>query len=330
MGVLILALGLLGLGAVIPVVVREQRLASDATLGVSAVNNAEAYLASRPQLNRLTDPERETGGVPDKLGFGVWQLTPTWSTQGKWAKWKAAEEIDAGTGDFRIVDASSGSARAVAISVADRLWPNRSSDGGVPRFIWDIVGRRIDGMNPPTVSGDPTTAIDDHLQLVVFVRRLDSNIRVPRGKSLSDVLTMSSTDKDHRLPVAVDPTTKLPTLNGMGVYAEPIVLGSPSSSDAGMSWDPVRRDRIKLPGADATQFKLASQPGQKLVDTFGNVYTVLGPASDAPTTTIIIDRRVEDWMDKAQAAGNKPGIIFTPQVPAAVTLLRWAPIDPQD
>src|SRR5688572_3958289 len=44
--VLVLALGLLGLGAVFPVAVRAQRISSDDVLGTAAVNSARAYLNS--------------------------------------------------------------------------------------------------------------------------------------------------------------------------------------------------------------------------------------------------------------------------------------------
>ena len=73
MGILILALALLGIGAVIPVVVRTQKAATDATHGVSVANAAESLLASRADINRLT------GGPGTRRGWGSWLLDPQWS-----------------------------------------------------------------------------------------------------------------------------------------------------------------------------------------------------------------------------------------------------------
>ena len=51
-GILILAIALLGLGAVIPVVVKAQRQASDATQGLVAIEAAEGYLRNSAELNK--------------------------------------------------------------------------------------------------------------------------------------------------------------------------------------------------------------------------------------------------------------------------------------
>src|ERR1043165_528481 len=49
--ILILALGLLGLGAIIPVIVTQQRNATDRTLGIVAAKQAESYLKSRADFD---------------------------------------------------------------------------------------------------------------------------------------------------------------------------------------------------------------------------------------------------------------------------------------
>ncbi|MCC6320108.1 MAG: prepilin-type N-terminal cleavage/methylation domain-containing protein [Phycisphaerales bacterium] len=54
--VLILALGLLGLGAVFPVVIREQRTAQDRIGGATATNNIRAYLHSTTGLRPRSEP----------------------------------------------------------------------------------------------------------------------------------------------------------------------------------------------------------------------------------------------------------------------------------
>lgn len=314
--ILILALGLLGLGAVIPVVVREQRVASEATRGVIAANNARAYLLGRPDLNRLIADGSGSrgGGGPtiggvsqiEPIGFGVWLEDLNWSEEGRWRtpwdalwdpKYKQAGELrPAGTGV------------APTIPLADRLWPDPSS-GADPLLVWDFVARRV----PADPAGSPQAdEIERTIEIAVFVRRLDPAIRVPPGMSRAEVLLASPTDRDFRLAVGerVVGGSPGPTGDGSGDYSLPRVIQVEA-------YDPQRLDRIRLDDNTRWLRARAAQPGQKLVDNLGNIYTVtrlVDPDNvDIVEVTPPVSAFQRDQIDR---------VAFTPQIPAAVDVFR--------
>jgi prepilin-type N-terminal cleavage/methylation domain-containing protein len=101
-GVMVLALGLLGLGAVIPVVVRQQRQSMEAQLGLEAAKAARAYLTARPDLDPST-PMKTVGNPPvlaPSTGWDVWLMDrANWSPQVPqgpavdsylWAPWRTS------------------------------------------------------------------------------------------------------------------------------------------------------------------------------------------------------------------------------------------------
>lgn len=173
-GILILALGLLGLGAIIPLVVREQRDAADTRQGISAANDAQHLLETR------TDYYTPNLAQPD-VRFPVywwepWARDQAWSPvtasanqdEYLWAPWDKNEmDVDAGswsgsaTGNYLFTANGSGNANqhnllypvSAGIPLTDRLWPPLSGQGAEitppgldpyrPLFVWDIVGRRV-------------------------------------------------------------------------------------------------------------------------------------------------------------------------------------------
>lgn len=334
LAVLILAFGLLGLGAVIPVVLREQRIGSDATLGVAATKDALAYLERRADLMRLRHPDYDTGNEATdfRMGLGRWLLPPyegtrgasddpddidnlldgaDWSEEYLWEDWSHTLSTDyqnAGiVGDFTIIAPDAGS--DVVIKLTDRLWPAPSATGAPPQFVWDFTARRV-----KTGLGEPRM-----IQVALFVRRIDPNIRVPRDQTLYDVLAAGDA-----LPIAVD-VDGLPTLNGVGDYAAPRVLD--------ITFNPTLPSRIVLPSGAGDILDAVRQPGQKIVDNLGNIYTVRGLAEDDPNRlTLLIDPPApvsarNDGPDTEDDARIRQ-ILFTPQIPAAVTVFTLTPTDP--
>lgn len=326
LGILILALALLGLGAVVPVVVRAQRQAADATQGAVAARAAEAYLRARSDLNRLS---WTVGSPPFRgYGWGVWLLDLGWSPDvGAQAfLWEppASTEFDPLVGDLVLRDSP---APPVVLKVADRLWPARDSGGGDPQFVWDVIARRV-----PTGFAEPR-----RIQVALFVRRVDLNIRVPSGTSpatgepisLYEVLTQGAPFAgDWRLPVAQDPSG-FPTNTGVGLYAQV------RTADVAYDFIPSRvSDRLRLVGVAPAVRTLITRAGQRLVDNLGNIYTVRGLyEADVTGNTILVDPPIPSWVPTP--AQNPPveqslrQIAFTPQIPAAVAVLTLTPQDPK-
>lgn len=339
LGVLILALGLLGLGALIPVVVRQQRTATDETLGVVVAGDARAYLEGRLDLNRARDIAYYTAAANPtedyRKGWGRLCLpreagTPTladndqatfdsWSRNYEWVDWTQPPlELSYTTGDLTI-DGAQTPRDDVVIKMVDRLWPPRAATQAQPQFVWDFVARRV-----PTLPGEPYK-----LQIALFVRRLDPSIRVPQGNTLLDVLTGSNgvSAGQRRVPVAVD-SSGLPTRNGDGEYAQPVILNAQLVNNGNV------RDRIELTSGTNIQRRLAGQAGQKLVDNLGNVYTVTKTGADnasADTDILYIDPPVPEWVNASPSDAwfGLNQVVFTPQIPAAVEVFTVSPSDPE-
>lgn len=339
-GILILALAVLGLGAVIPVVVRSQRAATDATLGVVASNGASALLRVHEDLNRLHPPT--ASGPNDRMGWGVWLLNPNWSPEATAAGgpgpdpdaylWEPPESVELNplTGELRLEHSASDPFVPVVIPVRDRLWPQRGA-GVDPQYVWDFTARRT-----PRVAGGP-----QQIQVALFIRPIDRGIRLPSGLNtaavparpwtLFEVVTNATglPAGTSRLPVAVDPATGFPTNSGVGEYALLITID--------VDWVANRRDRLRLVDGTANEFLLAKQPGQKLVDNLGNVYTVTGvdPADLASgADAMLIDPPIPAWVPLPPPGGppiefQLREVVFSPVIPARVTVFTLTVQDPK-
>lgn len=357
--VLVLALGLLGLGAVFPVVVRQQRQSSDVIQGITALRSAEAFILSHgrgisregaPQsgdiswLNELsTTPSpwtlaSKSAAVNAARGWDLWladlrsgpttdptggSSSPEQGRQG-WSlpagKWVAPViEVDTGKKDALLViepQESTSSLVRVEIPMRQRLFPAPDSSAQQPQFVWDFVGRRvINGMWG-----------SQSVQLAIFVRRIDSGIQVPRGKTLSDLfLRRRLAPGDKRIwPVAARPADAgtlagLPTYNGIGDYSNILTADFEFSGPS----------RITIQQTSEVLRRSLRQVGQKLVDSRGNIYTV----------TRLEEKAVPDQFDSVYIDASVSGaeikqsqtrygsdlhpfnIAFTPQVPAAVSVV---------
>lgn len=374
-GVLILALGLLGLAAVFPVVVRQQRTAADQTQGLIVARNAEAYIRGHTLTTTRSVPAAGTANagllapsdpipVQNRRGLdmlryqGVTNNNPysTWSFNSanpdRPGPWELPTFSLRNTNPDRglMIVAATNQTASVQFAQRDRLWPQpySSVDARVddnryanePRYIWDVATRRVD-------PGTPSNVGDDGIQFAVFVRRIDGSIRVPRRDGmndvndpirrlrptrdlrLADILTgdrlgqggaIVLQQQEQRVAVAVsnNSNSPVPTLNGEGEYAMPIrvnvtLIDNPEG--AGLT-------RLAVANATDIQKRLVRQPGQKLIDNLGNVYTVL--KADDDTSSVIISPAASANAAALAASGDLQ-VVFTPQVPAAVHVFTMDP-----
>ncbi|MGH7131626.1 MAG: type IV pilus modification PilV family protein [Phycisphaerales bacterium] len=313
MAVLILALGMLGLGAILPVVVQAQRNGADATFGTLAGQNAQLYLTSNQRTNRgFWTGWANVRNVPEVIPDDTsWKVIP----------------VDQNTGESRpgYNLANLTATTHARLALADRLTPSDSSNGNEPQFVWDMAVRRMQRRFAANQTQPPDV---NSLQVAIFIRRIDQRIRVGNNQSLFKMLTdWSASTQDRRWPVSVDSNTGVPTLDGQVgtgfAYSTPMTANvrivPPTTS--------TRSDVLHfesqgpLPAGinsmtDARFYELMSQRGQTLVDQLGNVYTVLGPNPDTGPTDIKLTTPIDPYL------GGVLNVVFTPQVPATVILMK--------
>ncbi|MBL4810078.1 MAG: prepilin-type N-terminal cleavage/methylation domain-containing protein [Phycisphaerales bacterium] len=296
---LILALGLLGLGAVFPAVIVQQRNAVTVVEGESVASMAEAIVTSSPEIIDFSDWFDTTLGSPaehfgkDSTGaityewivgplepYNGYQQRPGFvndngdpsfngSQDGYW--YPNLDDLD--TRPSTSVDLSK------ALSVADRLIPQPYS-GKDPKYVWDLVARRTPGSNRP--------------QLGIFIRLIDQRIRVPINATLSDVLvrTAGTAGDAPALPVALDRLTGKPVVDHEADFGDNIVYAAPQALQVQVVSDHL--DWLIFEDANNPMFdtsiSFATKPGQKLLDNTGTVRTVLGPATGPDS--VIPDTRI--------------------------------------
>lgn len=317
--VVVLALGLLGVGAVFPVVIRSQRQSQDVIQGQIASRAATAYvmgrkdlLSSLRQLSYDTDSDGTNDDAP------LYDASPwfTWSDNSK-----SIGSVDAGTGALLLPNPDkTSSIKTIYVPVSERLFPMPFTPGIDPQYVWDLAIRR-------KKSGG--------CQVVVFTRRIDSQINVPDGYYLSHVLT-GSTDSagKTRLPLAVSKDSQgVPTGNGLGDYSRVRVLQLDKWSADGAKSDGSGTDKSlvtikRMDDGDASWnasdvVRRAAVAGQKLVDNLGNVYTVVGsvPSKEAGVDWIKLDPPLSDYTWNQKKQGAVVTFVMTPQPPAAVSVI---------
>lgn len=319
MSVLILALGMLGLGAILPVVVQAQRTSADATFGSLAGQNAELYLTANQRTSRsfwtswaAVRPGANATAAEVVPNDASWMVVP----------------VDQNTGESRpgynLANLTAGT--HARLSLADRLTPSDSSNGNEPQFVWDFAVRR---MQPRSANvNDIVPPNGNALQVAIFIRRIDQRIRVGANQSLFKMLTdWSASTQDRRWPVTVDSNTGLPTLDGQ--VGTGFAYSTPMTADVQIipSTTGGRTDVVRLVGPDqlpggvsamtnARVFDVMAQRGQSLVDQLGNVYTVLGPNPDTGPLDIRLTTPIDPHL------GGTLNVVFTPQVPATVILMK--------
>ncbi|MDQ7013396.1 MAG: hypothetical protein Q9O74_05815 [Planctomycetota bacterium] len=308
--VLVLSLGLLGLGAVFPMVMREQRISTQTTLGISARNAVEQMLFSRSDFAR--------DGGPGWEALREYVIT----NGGDTGNWVAVEPDDS---DFNQLNTyiftHPDTGDEYYIPLAQRLYPIPYSTDQDPRFVWDLVARLTDFRNPDT----------SPLLVAVFLRPLDPGIKtaidpnaVPRApySVLSTLIDPTVPPRERRNPVSADGQGR-PTQDGRrdrgAEYAKPIVAEATIGPGIGNSpdiFDSLIVQRVlesSLRPTDAAI--LISVPGQHFLDFQGRVYEVtagkniLGRVRTATFSPAISD---VDGNGNVDTADYNP-IVFLPQ-----------------
>ncbi|CAN5718978.1 hypothetical protein BH11PLA1_BH11PLA1_11520 [soil metagenome] len=340
MATLVLGLGLLGLGAVLPVIVRQQSVSVDGTVGGSAMQSAVRYIEGNKDLSAdrwknfvlyyRDSPAQET------MRQQTWIVPFVEPTLSWTALFPRAIELVAPTGTINANTrlTMNESTDFQYISLSDRLYPTEAGGDSGPQFVWDLAARR-------DFQGGG-------VQLAVFLRRVDAGVDRGVTGSVYNVL-LNSTSAAYRRPVNVD-TAGRPTLDARapGVRYSSILTANVSSLiENGV----IRRDRLVVndvidrnANGDlqlmdiALGIQLAAQPGQKLVDNLGNIYTVEGLddsyansrvlrlSSSVPLSATFFDDPAlapEDTRDNTRPRRAVISqVVFTPQIPVAVEILN--------
>ncbi|MFN8817203.1 MAG: prepilin-type N-terminal cleavage/methylation domain-containing protein [bacterium] len=327
--VLILGIALLGIGAMFPAVIREQRLANDSTFGVLVARGAEDYVRGHARFGQ------DFWNYWATLGQATWgNLSDDASLLQDDATWLPVT-VDADTGAAILGEVNRGVSPQddfrVRVPLADRLYPTAPGGGGSavasdlagPSFVWDLAIRRQTALpaRTGTAPDKPITRQMNTLQVAVFVRRVDSGVRPPRGQSLySAMLNAGLGASDRRLPVAED--ARGPRLDGTfegARYSRPMVMGV--SFDSSL---PSRDRLVLLSSAIASDIpddqlrSIAAASNQVLVDNLGNVYTVIGVDSRVSQNSGPLSVRISPPVPASVVAGGITQVVFTLQPPAAV------------
>lgn len=196
--IVVLALGLLGLAAVFPAVVTQQRAATDAVMGTSIENSITEYLRGNGVFNKASVPIYKTTNPPFLPVIDVryqrgWQVLTDnagWSPPvaidpsngarpifaGDWALMAPnlttiGIGLDPLTGDMRIAGTDNGATTDpnsnhnepfFTIPISQRLYPTPYASPNQPLYVWDFVARRVPaGFTPPSSSLNPPPTLDE-------------------------------------------------------------------------------------------------------------------------------------------------------------------------
>jgi prepilin-type N-terminal cleavage/methylation domain-containing protein len=336
--IFVLAIGLLGVAAVFPAVVRQQRNATDAVQGISIQRSVEELLRGNSELSEanVTTSDAEGNQLLSPRGWALIAGDANFSRGGDWAPANevsgAAPSASGITLDTRSGDMYVGSNAAfgsIRIPLSERLIPRPSAGSAVePRFVWDFVARRVAAGEKPVVrdNGTPNNFSkydDDTLQLAVFVRRIDSGIRTPGGRSLGDVLTA---DNRSLVPVAEDRDGR-PTFDGFGRGNEPRYSPIRTTTVSTVIDSASQRPTLSVVTASQAAAFSALRPhfeqlGQKFVDARGMVHEVVRVNRDVTPVQLTIDPPLASGLViDGQGAIMAPEVYFTSQVPASVSVV---------
>lgn len=281
-----------------------------------------------------------------------------WETRWEWSRPENRDAVDileergdlviGGGESYRELFNSETTLPKYELGIGQRLLPDAAS-GADPRYVYDMVVRRVDAGIGTVPRGNRRTyekSIDTGrlgevpVQIAVFVRRIDRNIRTPAGVSLRESLSGVSDDPngdtidsdDRRLPLAVRPNDLASVVNngkpGEHLYSRPLegllrdgtILERKAGSGVFDQFDPLS---LRFVGTAATADSAAAalnRVGQLFVDNTGTVREV-----------VAVDSRKIDGQDREVMRVAPPfvsnsleeyrQIVFTPQIPVGIRVL---------
>jgi type II secretory pathway pseudopilin PulG len=332
--IVVLALGLVGLAAVFPVVVQQQRTVSDSIQGASVERSAEDLVRGNALLSVRALPfDDDSNPIWRDLVAEEPTSNIVWSPSGQWntaTPFQTGDPLVLGlnvnstTGDL-IIASQSGFA---AFPTSERLNPTPFTSRAEPRFVWDIAARRVERRTIDAATGARIATADraegdresDPIQVATFVRRIDGNIRFDR-RGLAFALTRPEGNADARLPLGADALGR-PTLDGRGTAtANNYSTIQRITYTIGADPDTGELNRL-IPDESSELIAYARQIGQKFVDRAGIVRTVRSIATtpegdfealviEPPMSAGAVDNEEADF-------NNLLELLFTPQIPASV------------
>jgi prepilin-type N-terminal cleavage/methylation domain-containing protein len=342
--IFVLALGLLGVAAVFPAVVRQQRSATDSVQGISMQRSVEEIIRNNSRLSERSTPPLVANSDQTVVIARGWSLLlsdAAFSPVGQWVPSNllagdavsGGTNIDPTTGDMRI-----GGAQTLAdfevdpiiIAQSERLIPRPAPGSTIdPRYVWDFIARRVETGTAENLPGTATPSRaghdDDMVQLAVFVRRIDNGIRVPGGRTLSDVLA-GNVNGTLRVAVAEDDRGN-PTFDGLGGGDEPryspirSTLVNAVEVDEGGGTPVLRFDVIRAQNETSLE-----QVGQKFVSPLGTVHEVVSMERLGTVANSYLAMTIEPPLPAAVAFRDGDiadvRVHFTRQAPAAVSIVN--------
>lgn len=354
--ILVLALGLLGLGAVFPAVIAEQRRSFDSISGESLAaavqeqmrSDSEAFGFGRDRSITTTpgSPRAaiEKDGIwarhPDpRLNYWLFGLgNPRPSGQGGNTIDPVSPTNPAYTTNWIV---SGGAAIGTNGENLEYIFPGYLANGrwtlntlnSRPRFELPVASRVF----PSPTSGDNPRLVwdpvfrrtpDGKVQVAIFVRRIDDRIRLNDGETLGDAILGLNRSRPV-LPLALSIASgRLTTDDGVSSgVAYPEIMSLPAYT-GGPGTDPswlMLNVNVNDSNFNST-VEFLRRPGQTFVDSLGVVRRVVGTPTaargqnaDAAQRAIIVDPPFPRSQNPSQVPPRRDlQIIFTPQPPVAV------------
>lgn len=346
LAVVVLALGLLGIAAVFPVVIRQQRDSRDQTLSVGMLQAAPAMIEATASGKGLLSPaqywyeDRALSSTSNPVfpppanstsfdPYANVQYSYRWETDLSWwgsnfyqsrdrlstfERLRQRSEVVIGGGTLA-PDADDLPPVLTGIPSSPDLrliFPQSArlmpavGSGLDPEFIWDLVPRR-------TSRGS--------VEVAIFIRRIDARIPVQAGQRLADVLSeVDGNGRPIALAIAEDSTQR--------------PLGNGGVGNSSAVYSTVREQIVTIADRVEGTVTLASnvalelrQIGQKVLDETGVVRTVVEVESLSATQvrlTLEPAFGANFVVNRPDLNANLLQLIYTPQVPVAVQVREYA------
>lgn len=358
MAVLILSLGLLGLGAIMPAVVKQQRTGTDQTFGTLAGRSVAALVKGNALYNGRNSTANTTNF--NLQAYNRWEAWARCTSSAGYTydipedgTWRVLEVEGDANGLGRAVIGPIGSGISANddafINLQDRLVPSVSAitnnSGGTipePQFVVDMAVRRVTPIdNAQRLGGALKYEVAGNftVQVAFITRRIDQRIRPVGNMSIMQAVTDNTlAPNQRRWPVSEDSDGN-PT--GGGEFQG---TGSPRYSlpyAVNVTFAPGTPDRLivesaqdsALPGNPTTRttqvaFQQLSQPGQIIVDNLGNIYTVQGADERIPNSLAV---RISPPVSGSVPASSSSDprrlhqVLVCAQPPAAVNIITVNP-----